>query len=84
MFRISCDQCGTAVLAEKYSPRHTSVQWLGDAGEQCPHAAAETAGSSTGSPRQLCPALHATIDGAARDGVLPMTTRTEPTPGLLA
>ena len=84
MYRIACAQCHTVVLAEKYSARHTSVQWLGDAGEQCPRAAAETAARCSARRKQLCPALHATIDAAARDGVLPMTTRSEPTPGVLA
>ncbi|WP_347955473.1 hypothetical protein [Gordonia aichiensis] len=86
MFQISCERCGTAVLVEKYSQRHTSVQWLDDAAAQCPYAAAET-GHTAGhgvSRKQLCPALHATIDTAARDGLLPLTTRSEPTPGVLA
>ncbi|MCF8610424.1 hypothetical protein L5G28_09680 [Gordonia sp. HY285] len=83
MLHIACDQCGTVVLTEKYSPRHTSVQWLGHAREQCPHSAeAGTSGCSTNRKR-LCPALHATIDAAARDGALPMTRRSEPTPGVL-
>lgn len=87
MFRIACDQCDTVVLVEKYSTSHTSVQWLGPADQQCPHIAAEHAESAPGcSPNRkgLCPALHATIDAAAHAGRLPLTTRSEPTPGVLA
>lgn len=86
MQRIACAQCGTTVLAEKFSERHTSVQWLGDAEAACPLMRAgevRPAGTAAGSAGTLCPALHSTIDDAARAGRLPLTRRTEPTPGVL-
>ncbi|MDN5758182.1 MAG: hypothetical protein L0H59_06555 [Tomitella sp.] len=87
MQSISCKQCGTTVLAEKYSEQHTSVQWLEDAASTCPRLqlANESAlgGGGRGTTDRICPALHASIDQAVRDGALPITRRTEPVPGRL-
>lgn len=87
MQEIDCTQCGTTVLAEKYSERHTSVQWLDDAAESCPRMrVAETGSANSGVGRPigtLCPVLYETIDQAARDGALPFSLRSEPTPGTL-
>lgn len=88
MQRISCEQCGTMVLAEKYSEQHTSVQWLEDAAAACPRLRAVNArrlgDGLRGTTDRTCAALHATIDKAARDGSLEVTRRVEPTPGRLA
>ncbi|WP_235686677.1 hypothetical protein [Tomitella gaofuii] len=85
---ITCNQCGTSVLVEKYSPQHTSVQWLGDAASTCPRLQMENAsalgGGERGTTDRICPALHATIDQAVRDGALTVTRRAEPVPGRLA
>ncbi|HIW69287.1 MAG TPA: hypothetical protein H9759_04790 [Candidatus Dietzia intestinipullorum] len=87
MQEIACQQCGTTVLAEKYSERHVSVQWLTAATESCPRIRlAEAADGDTSVEKQvgtLCPALYETIDQAARDGVVPFSLRNEPTPGVL-
>lgn len=82
---ITCSQCGTTVLAEKYSPQHTSVQWLDDAAESCPRLRETTAAGDggRGTTARICPALHATIDQAMREGALTITRRAEPVPGRL-
>ncbi|QDQ96234.1 hypothetical protein [Tomitella fengzijianii] len=85
---ITCNQCGTTVLAEKYSAQHTSVQWLEDAASTCPRLQLENASAlgdgKRGTTDRICPALHATIDQAVRDGALPVTRRAEPVPGRFA
>lgn len=44
---VSCTTCGARVLATKYSPQHTSIQWSGDAAANCPELIG-TAGASCG------------------------------------
>jgi len=91
---IECRQCGTTVLAEKYSPQHTSVQWLDDAAAACPRLGSQRTdgslpgnnapgGDPRGTTNSICPALHATIDRAVAEGTLDYTHRVEPTPGKL-
>lgn len=81
MQRVACPQCSTTVLAEKYSEKHTSVQWLDDASTACPVIrSAETDGQEIGA---VCPILYDSIDRAVRDGRIPFSQRSEPTPGVL-
>ena len=86
MQRIDCAQCGTGVLVAKYSAQHTGVQWLSDASADCTLARAgevRPPGLLDGTAGSLCPALHSTIDAAARSGELPITRRVEPVPGTI-
>ncbi|WP_182346346.1 hypothetical protein [Tomitella gaofuii] len=86
MQAIDCSQCGTTVLAEKYSDEHTSIQWLGDAHDACPLMRAgevRPTGAAAGAAGSVCPALHSTIDQAARDGLIGFSMRSEPVPGVL-
>ena len=83
---IDCRQCGTAVLVEKYTISHTSVQWLSDAATSCPRFAMATAaegGSVCGTTSLSCSALNESIDEAVRDGRFDIITRVEPTIGTL-
>ncbi len=83
---IECRQCGTAVLVEKYSLSHTSVQWLSDAATACPRFAEATAadgGSLCGTTAMSCSALATTIDEAVLDGRIDVITRVEPVIGKL-
>lgn len=58
---LTCDTCGTAVLVEKFSSAHTSIQWTGDT-QQCPvRASAELTFEDVTRP---CASLRATIDRA--------------------
>lgn len=42
---VSCTTCGVRVLATKYSPQHTSIQWSGDAAARCPELTGTASGS---------------------------------------
>jgi hypothetical protein len=64
---LSCESCGRRVLVEKFSPAHTSIQWVSDS-SGCPLIAATT--NEVGHPRRSCPALRTTIDNAVRDDEL--------------
>jgi len=87
MQEIICARCETRVLAEKYSQRHTSIQWLDDAPRTCAlmrrGAVGAPGADGTRDVGQVCPALHATIDHAAYEGALPLSLRTEPVRGVL-
>lgn len=68
---LSCRRCGTAVLVEKYSLAHTSVQWPGDS-RGCPEFAEWLA---AGGPPQTaiiptCLQLRDSIEDAVRSGAL--------------
>ncbi|MBF6353107.1 hypothetical protein IU449_00835 [Nocardia higoensis] len=65
---LDCERCGQRVLIEKFSPAHTSVQWVGDA-SRCPVIAAQNRG--VGHQERGCEALHRTIDRAVREHALP-------------
>ncbi len=80
MTPLSCHACGNRVLVEKYSPIHTSVQWLQDARDACPElgeAATATGGTAL---VPTCGRLRASIVAADRRGDLPETTYAEPGP----
>jgi len=67
---VTCDRCGTCVLAKKESPPHTSIQWSLDAVMRCEEFSARvTAGEQTALLRG-CAHLSTSIDRAARDGRL--------------
>lgn len=84
MKQIDCQQCGTAVLVEKYSIPHTSVQWVSDAATSCPRFAEATADardSVCGTTALSCSSLSQSIDDAVREGRLPIKSRVEPVIG---
>ncbi len=84
MREIQCGTCGTGVLVEKYSPSHTSVQWLGDAERACPEFARRAALGEPSSWIPTCPALRDSIEKAVRAGELATDElRHEPVPGRL-
>ncbi|MBL1078451.1 hypothetical protein JK358_28995 [Nocardia sp. 2] len=69
MEKVSCRSCGTCVLAEKFSPQHTSVQWNPTALAAC------TELSAHGLRAHTCAALRASIEAAVASGELPVSTR---------
>lgn len=77
---ISCHECGTRVLVEKYSAIHTSVQWLGDAEATCPEFAAHADQGRPSSSVPSCLALRESIRAAAREGLIPESRFSEPAP----
>ncbi|MGM7648871.1 hypothetical protein ACSVDM_28510 [Nocardia sp. JW2] len=81
---IQCATCGNRVLAEKFSPSHTSVQWLDDAESACPEFARRAALGEPSSWIPTCPALRDSIDRAVAAGELATDQlRNEPVPGRL-
>ncbi|MFW0787832.1 hypothetical protein AAFP35_25330 [Gordonia sp. CPCC 206044] len=82
MQELTCDTCRTTVLVEKYSPSHTSVQWLDDAAHVCPEFARRVAAGEHVSAIPTCPALRRSIEEATRAGSIATDTqRTEPVRG---
>jgi hypothetical protein len=71
---VQCARCATVVLAAKFSPQQTSVQWTADAVRACAEFATRVAG---GQPTALiggCASLRASIEAAVRDGRLPVVS----------
>ena len=65
--RVECERCGATVLAVKFSPQHTSVQWTAAAVRACWEF------SSAGRPSALvegCGSLRDSIDVAVAAGRL--------------
>ncbi|TSD95055.1 hypothetical protein FOS14_18870 [Skermania sp. ID1734] len=71
MQELSCGTCGNRVLVEKFSPSHTSVQWLNDAEAACPEFARQAAVGTHSTWIPTCTALRDSIERAARSGGLP-------------
>ena len=68
--RVECSRCGTDVLAAKFSPQHTSVQWSAAAVRAC---AEFSAAAALGRPSALvegCGSLRDSIDAAVTAGRL--------------
>ena len=64
---VECARCGAAVLAAKFSPQHTTVQWTSEAVRACLEFAA------VGRPSALlegCASLRDSIDAAVAAGRL--------------
>ena len=64
---VECGRCGAAVLAAKFSPEHTSVQWTAGAVGLCLEFGA------AGRPSALveeCAALRSSISAAVASGRL--------------
>jgi hypothetical protein len=67
---VECARCGAAVLAAKFSPQHTSVQWSAAAVRACEEFAAF---SALGRPSALvegCGSLRDSVDAAVAAGRL--------------
>jgi len=82
MHEIRCDTCGNRVLAEKFSPSHTSIQWLDDAETTCAEFARRAAGGEHSNWIPTCAALRESISRAVESGSLRTDgRRQEPIPG---
>jgi len=77
---VECGRCGAAVLAAKFSPQHTSVQWSAGAVRVCFEF---SAASALGRPSALvegCGSLRDSIDAAVAAGRLEVSPPLEVTP----
>jgi len=71
---ISCGRCGAVVLAAKFSPEQTSVQWTPDAVRACAEFAARVAAGEQTALIDGCASLRASIDAAVLAGDLPVVS----------
>ena len=67
---VVCGRCGAAVLAAKFSPQHTSVQWTADAVRACFEFSAAAALGRPSALVEGCGSLRDSIDGAVAAGRL--------------
>jgi hypothetical protein len=78
---VECGRCGAAVLAAKFSPQHTSVQWTAASVRACAEFSAAL--SSSGRPSALvegCGSLRDSIDAAVAAGRLEVSPPLEVRP----
>jgi hypothetical protein len=78
---VECGRCGAAVLAAKFSPQHTVVQWSPAAVRACAEFSAAL--SFSGRPSALvegCGSLRDSIDAAVAAGRLEVSPPFEVTP----
>ena len=76
---VECGRCGAGVLAAKFSPQHTSVQWSAEAVQACFEFSAAV---SSGRPSALvegCGSLRDSIDAAVLAGRLEVSPPSEVT-----
>jgi len=64
---VECARCGAAVLAAKFSPQHTTVQWTAAAVRACAEFGASDRASAL---VEGCASLRDSIDGAVAAGRL--------------
>jgi hypothetical protein len=68
---VTCQQCEARVRVRKNSEYHTSIQWTSDAVARCDEFARTDADGSR-AVHESCPRLKASIEHAAKTGLLPM------------
>jgi hypothetical protein len=69
---VVCARCGAQVLAAKFSPQHTSVQWDARAVAGCAEFAAAVEAGRERALVERCASMRSSIDDAAADGRLPV------------
>jgi hypothetical protein len=67
---VECERCGATVLAAKFSPQHTSVQWTGAAVSACVEFSVAAALGRTSARVAGCGSLRDSIDAAVKAGRL--------------
>jgi hypothetical protein len=71
---VQCARCAAVVLAAKFSPQQTSLQWTADAVRACTEFAAQVAAGQPTALIDSCASLRASIEAAVRDGRLPVVS----------
>jgi hypothetical protein len=69
---VQCRECGSVVLAAKFSSQHTSVQWDAAAVRQCTEFARRILAGEQTPLIERCDAMRGSIEVAALDGRLPV------------
>ncbi|CAM2929384.1 hypothetical protein RHDE110596_07415 [Prescottella defluvii] len=78
---IECGSCGNRVLVEKFSPTHTSTQWVDDAESNCAEFRAQAEKGVPSMYVRTCHSLRDTIDAAVANGDIAESYRTVPVEG---
>jgi len=69
---VACLDCLAKVGVKKNSDHHLSIQWSEEAVRGCPELTRMTTRPDGRPLHQGCPRLVATIEAAARDGIIPI------------
>ncbi|EGD53406.1 hypothetical protein [Gordonia neofelifaecis] len=83
MYEVTCTSCSNKVLVEKFSPVHTSVQWMSEnSAAACPEFAERAKRGEDINHVPNCLALRDSIEAQVRLGNIPTDShRQEPVPG---
>ena len=77
---VECGRCGAAVLAAKFSPQHTSVQWSAASVAVCAEFSERAAEGTRSALVDGCASLRDSIDAAVAAGRLEVSPPVEVTP----
>ena len=77
---VECGRCGAGVLAAKFSPQHTSVQWSAEAVRACLEFSAARSAGRPSALVQGCGSLRDSIDAAVLAGRLEVSPPLEVIP----
>ena len=77
---VECGRCGAGVLAAKFSPQHTSVQWSAEAVRACLEFSAAVALGRPSALVEGCGSLRDSIDAAVLAGRLEVSPPSEVSP----
>ena len=77
---VECGRCGAGVVAAKFSPQHTSVQWSAEAVRACVEFSAARALGRPSALVEGCGSLRDSIDAAVMAGRLEVSPPLEVTP----
>src|SRR5690242_11269533 len=69
LVEVACLDCLARVGVKKNSEHHTSIQWTGEARQQCPELNRRGGGRET---FPACPRLVDSIEAATREGRVPI------------
>lgn len=72
LVEVACLDCLARVRVKKNSDHHTSVQWTGQSRADCQEFQRRGEAPAGRDMHKPCPRLMASIDGAVRDGVVPV------------
>jgi hypothetical protein len=67
---VTCERCGAIVLAVKFSPQHTSIQWSQASVRTCAEFSARVSDGEQTALIDACASLRDSIDRAAAQGRL--------------
>ncbi|KAB2341567.1 hypothetical protein [Actinomadura rudentiformis] len=76
-YPVTCRRCGACVLVRKNSLAHTEIQWTTDT-SGCPELGRSSVPRSLASVLPTCAELRDSVEGAVREGRLPVPSLPAP------